>query len=236
MRRSRRDPAMDHDAVRAAIERDERLVQPGLWRHHGDLASRHIRRVDEEHGYPASKLGRESVVQITLVDGPADAGEVRPGALHRSRLDVGSMQLDLTESAQAGGYRDADRARAAAQVNDQPGTAGRSRLTRCRDPLADQELAAAPRNKDAGANCDAQTAELGPADNVLKRQPRRAPLHHVVELISRRRRRDEQIGLILGEDATRRPEPGDNRGPHSLTYQGNDVLVKCVSVSMSLIL
>src|SRR6202007_2765764 len=98
--------------------------------------------VDGEHGYPARKLWRERIVEIALVYRPADAGEVRPSALHCGRLDVGGMQFDLAQCAQPGGYRGADRARAAAQVHDQPGTAGRRRLTCCRDRLADQELAA----------------------------------------------------------------------------------------------
>jgi hypothetical protein len=227
---------MNHDAVRATVECHERFVQPGLWRHHRDLTGWHIRRVDDEHSHPASKPRRQSIVQITLVDRSPDGGEISPSALHRGRLDVSGMQFDLAVRAQPGGYRDADGTRTAAQVHDQPRTVRKSRLTRCRDRLADQELAAAPRNEDAGPDGDAQAAKFSPADNVLERQPGHTALHHVLELISRRRCCDEQISLILGKDAACRPEPADNRGPQLLAHQGNEVLVKWVSVSMSLIL
>ncbi|GGL28686.1 hypothetical protein GCM10014719_32730 [Planomonospora parontospora subsp. antibiotica] len=47
---------------------------------------------------------------------------------------------------------------------------------------------------------------------MLEGEPGDPPLHHGGELAGRPRRGGEQLGLVLGEDATGGPEPGDDGG------------------------
>ncbi len=80
------------------------------------------------------------------------------------------------------------------------------------DGLADQELGATAGHEDPGAHSDSQAAELGPADHVLQRLAGGPPVHHGGQVGQRGRRRPEQAGLVLGEDAAGGPEPGDHDG------------------------
>jgi hypothetical protein len=135
---------------------------------------------------------------------PAGAEEgrhVATGTGDGGRVDIGRVQLGPFGD---GGHRDADRARAAAQVGDdvtRPGQSG---------GLGDHELGAPARHEDAGRHGDPQPAELRPADDVLERQAAGPPGHHGVELVRCPGGLDQQPGFVLGEDAARRPEPADD--------------------------
>jgi hypothetical protein len=117
---------------------------------------------------------------------------------------------------QGRGERRGHRPRTAAQVHDdkRPGLHGaagliqRAALPCERDGLLDKELGAAPGNEHAGADRYPQAAELGPAHNVLDRQPGGPPFHHDGEVGGRPRRRKEQPRLVLGEHDAGSPEPG----------------------------
>src|SRR5262249_27726263 len=91
-------------------------------------------------------------------------------------------------------------------------------------------------NEHAGRNRDAKAAELRPAKDVLKRQARHPAVHHVGEIGWRRCGREEQLRFGLGVNAASRPEPGHDLSLVRLPHPGSELLVKCVSVSMSLIL
>ncbi len=80
-----------------------------------------------------------------------------------------------------------------------------------RDRLVDQKLRAPARHEDPRLDRDAQAVEFGPAEDDLERFARDPALDHRAE---RRRvvgRAQEQRGLVLREDAARRPE-----GEHDL--------------------
>src|SRR5215472_5636463 len=98
--------------------------------------------------------------------------------------------------------RNADGAGSAAQVNDHRAASARSRLTRRagrgrrvggRDGggdgggLADQELAATPRHEDAVTDRDPEPAELGPAEDVLKRESADTAVDHTGKVCRRAR-------------------------------------------------
>jgi hypothetical protein len=136
-----------------------------------------------------------------LVD--AAAGEVLPGAADRGRVDVGRVHLGPLHGR---GQRRADRARAAAQVDDHGARPGQ------RHGLPDEELGTPPRHEHPGRDGDPQAAEFGPAEDLLQRQPGRALADHGVEFGRRPGGGHQQPGLILGEHAARGAEPGDDDG------------------------
>ena len=140
-------------------------------------------------------------VQVTLVD--AVGWEVLPGAAHRSRVDVGRVHLGPLHR---GGQGRADRTRAAAQIDDHVTTAGQGH------GLPDEELGTPPRHEDAGSDGDPQSAELGPAEDLFQRQARNALADHGVKFGRSPGGRDEQPGLVLGENAARGAKPGDDNG------------------------
>jgi hypothetical protein len=134
----------------------------------------------------------ERIEEIPFVDVAIGRGEVALGAAHRDRVDVGGMQLD---PGHRGGKRGADGARAAAEVEDDGVGTGEGHR------LPHQELAAVAGHEDPRVDRDAQAAEVCPADHVLERQARDAPLDHGLEVGRRRRGGDQQAGLLLREDA-----------------------------------
>src|SRR5580692_9035808 len=142
-------------------------------------------------------------------------GNVPPGAADGGRVDVDGVDFGVVYDR---GERGADRARAAAQVDDDgagPGEGPRGGRGDGTPPdekksLLDEELGAAARHEDPGIHGDAQPAELGPAEDLLERQAGGPPLHHRVEFLRAAGRGDEQRGFVLGEDAARGPEPGDD--------------------------
>ena len=76
--------------------------------------------------------------------------------------------------------------------------------------LPDEELGAPPRHEHAGRHGDPQAAELGPAENLLQRQAGHTPVHHRVEFVRCPCGGHEQTGFVLGENATRGPEPAND--------------------------
>ena len=166
---------------------------------------RHVGHIGDEDADPASQPGGQRLVQVSLVD--VAPGDVPPGAAHRGRVDVGRVDLGPIHG---GGQAAADRARAAAQVDDlrapSPDDPGRASSAAC----ADEELGAPPRDEHAGRDGDPQAAELRPAENLLERQAGDAPVHHRVEFVRCPGGGHEQTGFVLGENATRGPEPAND--------------------------
>ncbi len=127
--------------------------------------------------------------------------DVPPGAAHGGRVDVGRVHLRPVHGR---GQRGGDRARAAAQVEDDVAGTGES------SGLPDEELGAPPRDEHAGGHGDPQAAELRPAEDQLERQARGAAVHHGIELVRRPGGGHEQPGFSFGEHAAGRPEPADD--------------------------
>jgi hypothetical protein len=114
---------------------------------------------------------RQRFVQITLVDVP---GNVLAGAAHGGRVDVGRVHLGPVGGR---GHRRTDRARAAAQVDDD--VPGRARAAACPTRNSVRRRG----TKTPGVHGYPQAAELRPAHNVLERLAGGAPVHHGVELV-----------------------------------------------------
>ena len=203
------DPPQQVEPVAAAVQRHPRFVRPGLGRQEFDLAGGHVRHVGGQDRDPAAQFARQRPVKVALVDVRGEApgrpvrGGVAPGAADRGRLDVGGVQF---RAGHGRGHRDADRARAAAQVDDDSTRPGH------RDGLPDEELGTAARHEDPGVHGDPQPGEFRPAQDMLKGLAGDPLVHHRVQLAGGPGRGDEQLGLVLGEDAARGPEPGDDQG------------------------
>ena len=196
-----RDRAEHGQAVGAAVEGGARLVVAGFGGQEGDLVAGDVGRVADEDADPAAQSLRQRTEQVALVHVPAGRLDVAPGALNGGRVDVGGVEFRV---GQTGGRGEAKRAGAAAQVCYQR----TSRCQRYRGPH--EELAAAAGHEHAWVDVYAQAAELRPADDLLERQPRRALTDHRVQLGRRVRGVGEQPGLVFGEHAPRRPQPGDD--------------------------
>ena len=149
---------------------------------------------------------------------PAGRLEVASRAGHRGGVDVGGVQLDAARfgAAQGGGDREAERASAAAQIDDH----GPGRLVSQRDGGVDQELAAAAGNEHPGVHEDPQAVELGPPDHLLERQAADPPLDQRVEFGRAARGLCEQPGLILREHAAGGAQPRHDGlvGSHKADY------------------
>ena len=150
---------------------------------------------------PASQPGGQRLVQVALVD---LAGDVAPGAADGGRIEVDGVHLGVRHGR---GERGGDRARAAAQVDNNGSGAGQ-RASEKKNSLLDKELGTASWHEDPGLHGDPQPAELGPAEDLLQRQAGRPPLDHGGKLARAAGRGHEQPGLVLGEDAARGPQPG----------------------------
>ena len=73
--------------------------------------------------------------------------------------------------------------------------------------LPDKELGAPPRHEHPGCHGNPEAAELGPAEDLLKRQADVALADHGFEFGWCAGRRHQQPGLVLGEDTTCGAEP-----------------------------
>ena len=204
---------MDRDAVRPAVEGLTGLVVAGLRWHQRDLVRGNVRGVHEQQVDPATQLGGQCVVEVAAVGVAAHPGEVAARARHRDGVDVGGVH-DHT------GYRDGDRhpdgAGTAAQIDDdrtRPGDGnGAGPVGGYRDGPVDEERGASPRDEHAGVDLDAQAAEPRPAEDHLKRDALHAPGDEPVQLLRTGRLGDQQLGLLLGEHAARRPKAIDRAG------------------------
>ncbi|MNW56929.1 hypothetical protein D3C74_346880 [compost metagenome] len=183
------DPSVHVEPVGAPVERDPGLVQPGLGGHGPDRFGRDVRGVDDEHVDPSSQLVGEGVVQVALMD---LSMKVPARAAHGRGVDVSGVQVDAgTGCAQ---HRP-ERTRAAAQVHDR-------RVLRCDlHGGGREELRTPAGHEHRGLDEDPQAAELGPAEDLLEREPRDPARDHVVELGGGGRGGDDQVCLVLGEHA-----------------------------------
>jgi peroxiredoxin len=204
--------AEDHQAVVPAVERGVRLVLAGLRRHHADRRGRYVRRVRDEDVDVAPHLGGERFGEVARVGvrgeragsgGGSVVGqrlEVLVRAGHGGRVDVGGVDLDIAPRREEAG-RDgaAERATAAAQV-DQQHRAGTGVGCAC-GRLPDQQLGPLPRHEHAGRHQPAPTVELGPAHQVLQREPADARGGELLEAggVAVGGLGDDP-GLVLGED------------------------------------
>ena len=167
-------------AVRPAIQCDQRLVRAGLWREEADLPGGDVRYVGGQDPDPASQQGGQRLVQVALVDA---AGDVAPGAADGGRIEVDGVHLCVRHGR---GQRGGDGARAAAQVDDNgppardlggdglppEWTRGVQRdgvPPEQQNSLLDKELGTASWHEDPGLHGDPQPAELGPAEDLLQR-------------------------------------------------------------------
>jgi hypothetical protein len=226
LRGRRHHPPQDVEPVRTAVERQPRLVRAGLRGQQPDLLGGHVGHVGGQNVNAAAQRGGQRPVKVALVYPAVGSGDVAAGARHRRGVDVGRVQL---HPAQGRGERGAHRARAAAQVDDDgprpggyrppwahpgprwpgPPREGGGRADE-RDRLFDEELGPAAGHEDAGVNGYLQATELRPAEDVLERQARGAAVDHSGEVRRGPGRRDEQLRLVLGEDAAGGAEPGDD--------------------------
>ena len=213
--RSGGHPAQYVEPVRAAVEGRPRLVRPRLGREEANLRRRHVGHVGGQDRDPAAQPGGQCLEQVTLVD--AAAGKVLPGAADRGRVDVGGVHLGPFHG---GGQGRADRARAAAQVDNHgtrpghgfPGGSGGVVPPEQQSSLLDEELGTPPRHEHTRRHGDPQAAEPGPAENLLQRQAGGALADHDVEFGRCPGGSDEEPRLVLGEHAAGRAQPGDDNG------------------------
>ena len=204
------DPAEDVQPVHPSVECEPRLVLARLRRHQADPVGRHVRRVGHQDVDPTAQVGRQRLVEVSLMDPPTGVCEVAPGAADRRRVQVDCVQLDLL-----GGRSQCrcHRAGAAAQVDhhDRSGRVDRSSGRRdLRSRLAGEVLGPAPRDEDPRVHRDPLPAELGPAEHMLERDPetRRPtiPSRSTRSAAAATRR----SSLVLSEHAAGGPQPADD--------------------------
>jgi hypothetical protein len=180
-------------------------VVPSLRRHQRDSCGGHVGRVGDEHIDGAAQPAGQRREQIARVHRGADRGQVGPGAAHRHRIDVRSVQPDPGHGR---GDGQPDRAAAAAQLDHQrlrpSGQVPHGR--------PHEQPAALPRHENPVGHGDSQPVELDPADQVLQRGARDPGPDQSSQLRRAGRRRQQQLRLLLGEHAAgaaqRRHHPG----------------------------
>jgi hypothetical protein len=69
-----------------------------------------------------------------------------------------------------------------------------------------------PRYENTRAECNAESREFGPAEDVLERESRLTSGDQLVEFLRGAGRLDEQPGLVFGEDASGGSESRHDRG------------------------
>src|SRR5690606_641757 len=206
------DPGDDRRAVAPTVERDHRLVVAGLRTEQPELVGGDVRRARDEHGDTTAETPGEGGEQVALVDGGAPPAEVASRAGHGPGVDVGGVEVHLPE---LGGQRAADRADAAAQVDDGDAAAGPGVAADQGGRLLDEQAAARAGDENARLDGEPQSPERRPPDDVLERLAELPARHHGLELLGRRGRLHEDRGLVLREDAPGRRQPlGDRRRRH----------------------
>ncbi|EKX68390.1 hypothetical protein STRIP9103_00459, partial [Streptomyces ipomoeae 91-03] len=200
-------PAQHVQPIRPTVERDERFVLASLHRKEADLAGGDVRHIRGEDVDPTAQVGRQGRIQIALVRVPAVRHEVAAGTAHRRRVDVGGVQFDLAALvAEGGGQRGPHRTRATAQVDDDGG------LGNGGHGLPDKELGTAAGDEHPGFDGDAQPRELGPAEDEFEGQTRDAPVDHGGGLVRGTGGGEDQLRLVLGEDAAGGAQCRDDGG------------------------
>lgn len=137
------------------------------------------------------------------MDLAANRAEVPAGAADGRGVDVGRVKFYASHLGRQSGTNGAG---TTAKVDDdgaRPGEAGR---------LLDEVLGAAPGDEDALVHCDVLAAELSPAQKIFKGLTRDALVDQTVESLGSGGRRDQEAGLVLGEDATSSTEPRRDGG------------------------
>ncbi len=94
------------------------LVVASLGRHQRDRFGRDVRRIHHQQVHSPAKRQRQGGVQVALVDRAAHRFDVAASAVHRRRVHIRGMQLDVL---QAASQRDADRSRSAAEIDHDDG-------------------------------------------------------------------------------------------------------------------
>ncbi len=125
-----------------------------------------------------------------------------PGAADRGDIDVTGVDL---EPVHAGAQHGTHRTGSTAELDDDgPRSGARHRLPR-------QEFRSPAGDEYPWIQRDPQPAELRPSDDDLERDAGHPARHHGLERARVRRLGNEQPGLVLGEDASRRAEPEHDR-------------------------
>ena len=206
---------MHVEAVVSAVERNSSLMVAGLGRHHRDLVRGYVRRIDDEHVDAPPQIARKRIVEIALHDARTEVFEVAAGRSDGGGVDVGGDELDRPHRP-----RDcrADRAGAAAEIDDDRRVTVSGAVAYQADRSGGERLGTPARNEDARLEHDAHAREPGPSEHLLERFAGDAPGDQALEC-----GRDirciidtpagsglrEQGSLLLGEDATRRAQAGD---------------------------
>ena len=115
--------------------------------------------------------------------------------------------------AKLNGDREPKRPRPAAQVNDHRPRGPVTRADQV-DGNEDKELASPARHEHSRVHEDPQSAELGPPDNLLKWLSTSPSLDHRVKFLARARGTDQDLGLVFGEYASCRAQPGHHISLH----------------------
>lgn len=196
------DPAHDVEPVAAPVQGDAGFVDASLGGQQLDVAGGDVGDVGEQHVDPAAEGGGQRGEQVTLVDLPQVA-DVAPGAAHGGGFDVAGVQFGRVRR---GGEGDAERAGAAAEVDDDgpAGCEGRG--------LRDQELRTAAGHEDARVHGEAATVEVRPAQDVFERQSGGAALDEEGQFVGGGGGLVEETGLVLGEDTAGAAEGDDGGG------------------------
>ena len=134
MRRPGDHPPHEIEAVRAAVERRPRLVDAGLAGQQPDRLAGDVGCVGDQDVDAAPQRRGQRLVEVTLLDPTTGGEQVAAGAPHRGGVDVDGVQLDPVQGRDK---RGADRARAAAQVDDDsPATGSRPGVSRLGRPAS----------------------------------------------------------------------------------------------------
>ncbi|KAJ1684282.1 hypothetical protein LUZ63_020575 [Rhynchospora breviuscula] len=217
--RAGEDPAVDVEAVRSAVEGEQRLVLARLAGQQRELSGGDVRRVDAQDVDATAQRAGQGVVQVTGGDrGPP--AQVRARAGDGRRVQVGGVHPGDGDAAQHQGGHRAD---AAAQVDDHGRatrrcTGGDPRGNLCGRLSGDagQQRGPSARHEDAGRDGEVQP---GPADAARPRARaarRRPAAREPLEVGGVGGRGDEGGGLLLGEHAARRAQPVHESGGRRL--------------------
>jgi len=186
--------------VPPAVERRVRLVVARLRRHRGERVGGHVGRVRRDDVDPAGEARGERRPQVAGVD--LRARQVGAGVREGDGVDVGGVHLEARSDLRAHGGRDG--ADAAAQVHEHAARPSAQRRHR----LAHDDGRPPPGHERARAHGEPHPAEVDPAQDVLEGLARGPPRHEPRQVGVVVGSGEEQGGLLLGEDAPRRPERG----------------------------
>jgi hypothetical protein len=210
LRGSGDDPAVEAQAVRAAVERDPRLVDPGLGRHRRQHVRGNIRSVHHNKLHLPPEPGGKGSIKISLIDLPTYSCEIPSSAVHRGGIDVCCMKFLHRH---LGSNRNAHSSGSTTKINNDAGlrTGSEALPLQCHG-FRNEEFRAAARHKNTGINGNAKPTKAGPAKNILKRLTRNTTADPSRELITAGRLGQQQLRFFLGENTAGRPQQGDNFG------------------------